>query len=888
MGKLSEWCVGQPAWAVDAMQRAATSAHINDENIEALVSRVALAHDLSVAGDHPCQAFSEDALVLSATQPDDVILQSVGPMQGLDRLAAEQTLKFGLNGLTVVFGDNGSGKSGYTRALRSLCSARVDAALQGDVFSEATDPTKTITYSYKKGDEQPTTATWTEGDPKPDILSAITLLDTDNLRVYIESKSEILYLPPEADCVGRLAELYQAAATRYRGWIDASTTRCTPPYGGSYRPTTSAGRLVARLQVDTTQNNLPSEQDIRQVGVWSPEAEAELAQLGAELVQGPAAIAGRCERVAAACAAAAAAFEAVVPTLTAPITDLDTALIITKQEKQRVAATLVAEQIGAQPIGATGNDAWRELYRAARAFAAEAGVRSADQPFNVGDPCPVCQQAIGDEAAKRLAAFDAFMEGKATGEAQTAATAAMRRISLLRDLGFKADDDLRLLLQETATLSPEAKALVIDVMTFNQCLRQRRDSRVAQLETEQILPLPPLARSPVADLHALAGRLKAEAATLRSSDNRTAWATTRIAELADQKLLHGQVEEVVTRRNELFCLHRYKACEAALNTAPLSRLMTTLRKDLVSPDLKARIEQEIAAFAMTHVPLKFADESNRGTSFFEMELASGKRARKSRVLSEGEQRALSLACFLAECHVAGKRAGIILDDPVTSLDHTRVRRVARRLVEETAKGRQIIIFTHNLVFYHELMLACVDRDAPVPVLPCLIRQGGEGEFGLVTIGDEPWVARKVKDREATLRSLILAIPDDLATGSAEYKRHCTSFYATLRETWERAVEELVLNDVVRRFGSDVGTLRLGGVEVSDDDFTLIHRSMKRASEHSGHDQAAGRQIDMPTKDQMLTDLSELQAFRAIKTKANDQAASRRRALVSGPPRAEVA
>jgi hypothetical protein len=125
-------------------------------------------------------------------------------------------------------------------------------------------------------------------------------------------------------------------------------------------------------------------------------------------------------------------------------------------------------------------------------------------------------------------------------------------------------------------------------------------------------------------------------------------------------------------------------------------------------------------------------------------------------------------------------------------------------------------------------------------------------------------------------------------GKSGYKRRCTRFYAALRETWERAVEEVVLNDVVRRFGSDVGTLRLGGVEVSDEDFTLIHRAMKRASEHSGHDQAQGRQIDMPTKAQMQADLLELTGFRTTKQRANDDRASRRRALVAAPPQANVA
>ena len=448
--------------------------------------------------------------------------------------------------------------------------------------------------------------------------------------------------------------------------------------------------------------------------------------------------------------------------------------------------------------------------------------------------------------------------------------------------------ELQSLLGEAATRGPEAEALVADVIAYSDGLRARRDARVTQLEVSQLADLAPLPVSPVERLKIWSTQLRDHAKTLRSSDDRTVAISARIVELEDRQQMSGQIDEVIARRNQLVAIHRWKNCENALNTRPLSLLMTSLRKELTTPALEARINEEIANFGMEHVPLRFADETARGASFFEVALATDQAAKKSRILSEGEQRALSLACFMAETHVAERKSGIILDDPVTSLDHTRIRRVARRLVDEAAKGRQIIIFTHNLVFYHELMLACTDRPTPVPALPCLIEQSGTAEFGLVSVDSAPWLARKVKEREQTLKKLIDAVPDELATTSDEYRRACTRFYAALRETWERAVEEIVLNDVVRRFGSNVGTLRLGGVDVSDEDYSTVYRAMSRASEHSGHDQAAAKQIDMPTKKQMQADLNELTEFRGKKAKSNNVAAARRKAQTENPPKAATA
>lgn len=872
---------------MDAMQRAASCSQDIEADVDALVCRIGLAHDLAFDGEHPCQPFTEQSVVAIGASPDDVVLHSVGPLGGLDRLANDQVLKFALDGLTIVFGDNGSGKSGYTRALRQLTCVREEALLEGDVFAEGDAPTKSITYTYRVGENDAVTATWTDGAAKPAVLGGVTLLDTDNLRVYVNGKSDILYMPPEAACVGRLADLYQAAAARYRGWIDEASRRCAGAFGGHYAHGTTASALLAGLQAGMSEANLPDEQVLRDAATWSPDYEAELANLQAELVQGPAATAALCDRIATACLAVATVVEATATPLSDDVASQDGALVEAKKRTRRIANALAAERIGLQPIGDTGSDTWRELFAIARQFAAESGVRPTVEPFAAGDPCPLCQQPLGEDAAARLAAFDAYVEGQATREAEIAARAVAQRVSALRNLSIKAEDEIRTLLAEAATQGAPAQALVERMTDFGAGLEARRTERARQFDDGCIADLAPLPSSPIDELRIWAVQLREHATALRSGDDQTVTATARVAELTGGKQMSGQVEELVARRNEMKSIHVWRRCEAALNTGPLSRLMTSLRNELTTPGLRTRIEEEIRNFALTHIPFHFSDETSKGTSYFEVALATTRKAKKARVLSEGEQRALSLACFLAESHVAGKRSGIILDDPVTSLDHGRVRRVARRLVDEAGKGRQIIVFTHNLVFYHELTLACVDRAVPVPALPCLIEQGGSGEFGIVTVGNAPWVARKVKEREQTLKAMIDDIPDDLAVSTDDYGRRCTGFYAALRETWERAVEEIVLNDVVRRFGPNVGTLRLAGVDVGDDDFVLVHRAMSRASEHSGHDQAAGRQIDTPTKAQMRADLNELTNFRTAKSKSNKEADDRRKSLATAPPKAEV-
>jgi len=92
-------------------------------------------------------------------------------------------LKFALDGITIIFGDNGAGKSGYTRAMRHLTRVRQDTTLEGNVFAIGPRPDKSITFTYRQDNAEPVSHIWREGDNKPGALSGITLLDTDIIAI---------------------------------------------------------------------------------------------------------------------------------------------------------------------------------------------------------------------------------------------------------------------------------------------------------------------------------------------------------------------------------------------------------------------------------------------------------------------------------------------------------------------------------------------------------------------------------------------------------------------------------------------------------------------------------------------------------------------------------
>lgn len=98
------------------------------------------------------------------------------------------------------------------------------------------------------------------------------------------------------------------------------------------------------------------------------------------------------------------------------------------------------------------------------------------------------------------------------------------------------------------------------------------------------------------------------------------------------------------------------------------------------------------------------------------------------ILSEGEQKVIAIADFLAEASLRTGSAPIIFDDLVNSLDHRRVREIAKWIAELSAE-HQVIIFTHDIWLATELL--AVFDDTPGKCSSYLIREEG-GVKGLVS------------------------------------------------------------------------------------------------------------------------------------------------------------
>lgn len=129
----------------------------------------------------------------------------------------------------------------------------------------------------------------------------------------------------------------------------------------------------------------------------------------------------------------------------------------------------------------------------------------------------------------------------------------------------------------------------------------------------------------------------------------------------------------------------------------LTEVAKTASQELLNRDFERLFENERKALRAPEIRLEFPGR--------EGEQKRRKRLAKhvlSEVLSEGEQKVIALADFLAEAAMPQTVAPVVFDDPVTSLDYKRLQHVVDRIVE-LSSTRQVVVFTHNIWFTAELL-----------------------------------------------------------------------------------------------------------------------------------------------------------------------------------------
>jgi len=120
-------------------------------------------------------------------------------------------------GLTIIYGENCTGKTGYARTLKALTKSRTDGDVLGDVSVEATS-TPTATIAFTIGDEQKELQWAGEHGIVP--FTRMSIFDTPSVTYQVDADLEYVYVPAALalfnDASGRLVAFRAGSKTGSR------------------------------------------------------------------------------------------------------------------------------------------------------------------------------------------------------------------------------------------------------------------------------------------------------------------------------------------------------------------------------------------------------------------------------------------------------------------------------------------------------------------------------------------------------------------------------------------------------------------------------------------------------------------------------------------------
>lgn len=853
---LLKWSVTALApWQHEAFRRILTNGGLTDIDKLQIFERAQ--HDLKLtvpASPLPSVSLTNADLPAGLPHKERVQLVALKALENVNALKPNQRIAFGKH-LTVVYGENGSGKSGYVRVLKKTarCTEKAVESILENVF-QATPVTKPAKAVFElDGGSGPFDVNWQDGQAAPDDLKRFAVFDSKCARQFLSSSNSLSLAPAIFDALRALGEITAEIKQKFLNLAKSSAPATPPPYQALIDQT-SVGKALGAI---TTLTN-PS--TISALGQWTDQESETLAAKEIDLKKlqtlSPQAIRDQINRE----KRDASTIQMQVGQVATILSDASVSAL-----KQLVAEVATHDQafqaavklaFSDSKIEGVGTDAWKALIEAAAAFSTTEAYKEEPFPAAITESvCVLCQQPLSGDAAAKLKRFWTFLRDDAAKKRDTAKEKLTASLVGLKSLPHELPDEVRQLREEfeknhldlwqqTTQLFAEVPARVKAV---EEAVAGEPWDTIPPFDGLALLTSQQLVSTLEEKLRAIQDDAQAQAEIKKQ--------TREVAELNARKRLSENLSLVINHIAAIKASAKAQEAGDSIATNSISLKAKELHTMFITDAFKLSVQEQMKRIGVRGAKVAIEENSERGKVLHSIAVASTRKAvAPENVFSEGERTAISLSFFLADLGSVEDTCGVIFDDPVTSLDHRIRDGVVKALVAE-AKNRQVIVFTHDLAFFCELISKA--RFEVVDAAPYYV-ESLSNTAGLVQ-GETPWDAMFVKDRMEKLQALISEAKAADSAGDAEgYKQKGARFYGRLRATWERTVEELIFNQVVCRSARAVQTMRLRGVAVEKDALTTIFDAMTRCSEViDAHDHAVSATVPTPKLEEMEADLTKL-------------------------------
>ncbi len=207
LNQILKWTESLPLWQRDACRRLLQKeSRLDEADHSKLYALFKKENGIETEDAIQPSPLAKEHLPIEITPGESVVLLALRDMQNVNQIPSDRILTFSEVGITVIYGGNGSGKSGYARVMKRACRARDQSE---PIHPNANDPTAAKKVPTAKFDIKimgtPHEVEWSRDMMSPDRLSSISVFDSKCARSYITAEQDVAYLPYGLDIIESLA-----------------------------------------------------------------------------------------------------------------------------------------------------------------------------------------------------------------------------------------------------------------------------------------------------------------------------------------------------------------------------------------------------------------------------------------------------------------------------------------------------------------------------------------------------------------------------------------------------------------------------------------------------------------------------------------------------------
>lgn len=830
--EIVDWLKTLKGWQTELAFRILTQEEITDVDISDFISMI----------KNNVQFTNKEFpnFVTAVDGGNQVRLKSIESISNIESLAPRNPLKFeDLKNLIVIYGSNGSGKSGYTKIIKKASGKPRASELKANVFKNNNLPSKcTIRYLFNDVEHS---QDWEIHNAAIKDLSQIDVFDTKTGEGYLKEANVVAHIPVCVALFEALSHYYNTISQKLdHEKMNLVKNLSSLPINIA---TTKSGLLYNKINKNSTEATLSyilnwnenddeskksienrlKEKDPIKVAVEKRSFKLEIDKIIREIIT---------------------ALKLTNSDAKLEIIGLKTDAI----EKRK--AVIDGAQIlsGKSKVDGVGSLVWRSLWEAAKTFSLQEAYKNLEYP-NIEEQsrCVLCHQLLDEEAKARLLSFENFVKGQLENDATQAEIKYTERTKIL-PIALNKD-----------TISSKCRASNLDDEWIEKLLKIwnyfSNVSDAIKKNENNVDDKTELVNAIIKDLKITSDQLEKDAIQLDADAKQfdRVQAEKDLLEITAKKWCSEQKIHILEEIERQKKVAQYDDLISQTNTKSITLKANNISEIVISNEYVTRFDKELSFLGANQIRVElYTEKGAKGVIKHSIRLKGVHDIKLADVLSEGEFKIISLAAFLADVTGGNNNNPFVFDDPISSLDQIYEEKMVERLIE-LSQTRQVIVFTHRLSLLGQLNEICDPNN--IQIVGIRHEQWGAGE-----IGDTQLFAKKTDKALNNIKNdkISKAKKIYIEQGYDEYYPYGKMLCSDIRIIIERIVEFDFLADVIQRYRRAVNTKNKVDklAKIKKEDCDLINDFMTRYS-YFEHSQPGETPVEIPEPNCIEVDLDKL-------------------------------